>query len=91
MPVLQNPKHERFAQELSKGSCRPYGLASYESGIHACANESDVEPNAQIINPLGKRRELHGIVGGCACVILRTADQSGQRRHQSKIRYRYDL
>jgi hypothetical protein len=35
------------------GSCRPCGLASYKSGIDACANESDAEPNAQIINPLG--------------------------------------
>jgi hypothetical protein len=25
----------------------------YESGIDTCANESDAEPNAQIINPLG--------------------------------------
>jgi hypothetical protein len=35
------------------GSCRTCGPAFYESEIDACANESDAEPNAQIINRLG--------------------------------------
>ena len=35
------------------GSCRPCGLAFYDNGIDACANENEAEPSAQIINPLG--------------------------------------
>ena len=36
-----------------RGNCRTCGPAFSESGIDACANESDAETNAQIIDPLG--------------------------------------
>jgi hypothetical protein len=35
------------------GSCRTCDPASFENAIDACAIESEAEPNAQTINPLG--------------------------------------
>lgn len=64
MPVLSNPKHERFAQELAKGKSQieAYGIAGYKpSEQHACRLASNGKVSQRVTELLergAKRTEV---------------------------------
>lgn len=64
MPVLKNPKHERFAQELAKGksAAEAYQTAGYSPNPGNCirlkGNESVSNRVAEIVGRVAKRAEV---------------------------------
>lgn len=62
MPVLSNPKHERFAQELAKGktATEAYELAGYKPNRgNAATLKQDQSISGRIAELLAEREDVH--------------------------------
>ena len=82
MPVLKNPKHERFAQEVAKGlsAAQAYEKAGYAPNRHNASALAQKQPiQARVSELLEKREQVHS--QATAAAIEKTGlTQAGRER-----------
>jgi len=82
MPALQNPKHERFAQELAKGKTadEAYVIAGYSENRGNCirlkANESILKRLSELQERAATRAEIS--IASVTESLLRIAEKAEQ-------------